>query len=90
LVQVFSAYYKFGSTSPGDNGTKRYGTILVIFSAAMILGAAITHFWIPEVQERAQRGSIAAGKAKTLEELALGKWGPRSQSVVRSQPTRSI
>jgi hypothetical protein len=62
LVQVFSFYYKFGSSSPGDNQTKRYGTILVIFSACMILGAAITHFFIPEVQEKAKRGSIWAGK----------------------------
>ncbi|KIV77748.1 hypothetical protein PV11_09529 [Exophiala sideris] len=90
LVQVFSAYYKFGSTSPGDNQTRRYGTILVIFSAAMILGALITHFFIPEVQEKAKRGSLWAGKSKSLEELALGKWGPRSQSVIRSQPTRSM
>ena len=56
----------------------------------MILGAVITHFFIPEVQDKAKRGSIWAGKAKTLEELALGKCGARSQSVVRSQPTRSI
>ncbi|KAK5216849.1 hypothetical protein LTR72_010219 [Exophiala xenobiotica] len=77
LVQVFSAYYKFGSTSPGDNQTKRYGTILVIFSACMFLGAIITHFWIPEVQEKAKRGSIWVGNSKPLEELALGKWGSR-------------
>ncbi len=88
LVQVFSAYYKF--TSTGDTQTKRYGTILVIFSAAMFLGAIITHFWIPEVQEKATRGSIWVGKAKPLEELALGKWGSRSMSVVRSRPTRDL
>lgn len=90
LVQVFSFYYKFGSSSPGDDQTRRYGTILVVFSAAMILGAAITHFFIPEVQEKARRGSIWAGKSKTLEELALGKMGERSQSVVRSRPTREM
>lgn len=90
LVQVFSAYYKFGSSSPGDDQTKRYGTILVVFSVCMILGAVITHFWIPEVQEKARRGDIWAGKAKSLEELALGRWGLRSQSVVRTRPTRSI
>ncbi|KIX06729.1 uncharacterized protein Z518_04705 [Rhinocladiella mackenziei CBS 650.93] len=90
LVQVFSLYYKFGSSDPGDSQTRRYGTILVVFSACMILGAIITHFWIPEVQEKAKRGSIWAGKAKSLEELALGKWGVRSQSVVRSQHTRSF
>ncbi|KIW71796.1 hypothetical protein, variant [Phialophora macrospora] len=90
LVQVFSFYYKFGSSSPGDNQTKRYGTILVIFSACMILGAAITHFFIPEVQEKAKRGSIWAGKSKTLEELALGRWSAGSLSVTRSAPVRSI
>lgn len=64
-MQVFSFYYKFGSSSPGDDQTKRYGTILVIFSACMILGAGITHFFIPEVQEKAKKGSIFAGKAKS-------------------------
>lgn len=90
FVQIFSFYYKFGSSSPGDNQTRRYGTILVIFSAAMILGAVITHFFVPEVQEKAKRGSIWAGRSKTLEALALGKWGARSQSVVRSEPVRGI
>jgi len=90
LVQVFSFYYKFGSSSPGDNQTKRYGTILVIFSACMILGAVVTHFFIPEVQEKTKRGSIFAGKPKTLEELALGKWSAGSLSVTRSAPVRSI
>jgi MFS transporter, PHS family, inorganic phosphate transporter len=56
----------------------------------MILGAIITHFFVPEVQEKARRGSLWAGKSKSLEELALGKWGPRSQSVIRSQPTRGL
>jgi hypothetical protein len=51
----------------------------------MLFGAVITHFWIPEVQEKTKRGSIWAGKAKTLEELALGRWGIKSHSVVRSQ-----
>ncbi|KIW82745.1 hypothetical protein Z517_01988 [Fonsecaea pedrosoi CBS 271.37] len=90
LVQVFSLYYKFGSSSPGDNQTKRYGTILVVFSACMILGAVVTHFWIPEVQEKAKRGSIWSGRSKTLEALALGRWGEHSESVIRSRPTRSI
>jgi len=90
LVQVFSFYYKFGSSSPGDNQTRRYGTILVIFSACMILGAAITHFFVPEVQEKAKKGSIFAGKSRTLEELALGKWSAGSLSVSRAAPVRSI
>ncbi|KAJ9640215.1 hypothetical protein H2204_003440 [Knufia peltigerae] len=90
LVQVFSAYYKFGSTSPGDDQTKRYGTILVIFSVCMFLGAIVTHFWIPDVQEKAARGSMWAGEAKPLEDLALGRCGARSMSVVRSQPLRDL
>ncbi|KIW17858.1 hypothetical protein PV08_05053 [Exophiala spinifera] len=105
LVQVFSAYYKFGSTSPGDDQTKRYGTILVIFSVCMFLGAIITHFWIPDVQQKQNpakvkrtcpssvldlRAVTRTRPSKPLEELALGKWGARSMSVVRSQPVRDL
>ena len=90
LVQVFSYYYKFGASTPGDKQTRRYGTILVIFSACMMLGAAITHFWVPDVQEKAKRGSVFAGPSKTLEELALGKWSAGSLSVRRAAPVRAI
>ena len=76
LVQVFSAYYKLGSSSPGAGQTKRYGTILMVFSVAMILGAVVTHFWIPEVQYK-------GNKSKTLEVLATGRSGPRSQPRAR-------
>jgi len=89
LVQIFGLYYKFGSSSPGADQTKRYGTILIVFSAAMILGALLTHFWIPEVQET-NKGGLWAGKPKTLEVLALGRKGPRSHSVTRSRSFRTI
>jgi len=83
LVQIFSAYYKFGSSSPGKAQTKRYGTILIVFSAAMILGAVVTHFWIPDVQHKDK-------KSKTLEELATGRMGPRSGSVIRPRDVMRI
>jgi len=89
LVQVFSLYYKFGSSSPGAESTKRYGTILIIFSAAMILGAVVTHFWIPDVQET-NKGTLWSGKPKTLEVLALGRMGTRSHSVARGRPFRTL
>ncbi|KAL2429284.1 Repressible high-affinity phosphate permease [Exophiala dermatitidis] len=119
LVQVFSAYYKFGSSSPGADQTKRYGTILVVFSACMFLGAAVTHFWVPEVQRKAPRdmtattngskassssssassrwitspGSVAKSAINgrtcmSLEEIALGRWGTKSDAVLRARKGR--
>ncbi|KZF20905.1 inorganic phosphate transporter [Xylona heveae TC161] len=76
LVQIFSAYYKFGS-SPGSGQTVRYGWILVVFSVCMILGALITHFWIPSIQRKADRGRLWGGKPETLEILAQGRRGTR-------------
>lgn len=81
LVQVFSAYYQFGSSSLDEKGTKRYGTILIVFSVAMVLGAIVTHFWTPNVQD-------ARGKSKSLEELAGGRLGPRSQGATRYRGRR--
>ena len=80
LVQIFSAYYKFGS-SPGKPQTRRYGTILIVFSAAMILGAAVTHFLIPNVQymDGKQR------KNKTLEVLAAGRGAARWHTGVSAR-----
>jgi MFS transporter, PHS family, inorganic phosphate transporter len=87
LVQVFSVYYRFGSNSTTKEGTKRYGTIIIIFAAVMLIGAVLTHFWIPDVQHKRSKGSgwTAAGKNKSLEELALGRRGTESQSVVRAR-----
>jgi MFS transporter, PHS family, inorganic phosphate transporter len=76
LAQIFSAYYKLGNSGPDEGGTKSYGTILLVFSAAMILGAVVTHLWIPDVQEKDK-------KSKTLEMLATGRLGPRSHTVAR-------
>ncbi len=49
---------------------KRYGTILIVFSVAMILGAVITHFWIADVQYKDKTN-------KALELLAVGRSGAR-------------
>jgi MFS transporter, PHS family, inorganic phosphate transporter len=89
LVQIFSAYYKFGSSSPGDQQTRRYGIILIVFSGTMIAGAVVTHFWVPEVQEKRDKNKHGrfgrAGKSKTLEVLATGRSGPRSLPVTSSR-----
>jgi PHS family inorganic phosphate transporter-like MFS transporter len=76
LAQIFSAYYKLGRVAPGERESKEYGTILLVFSAAMILGAVVTHFWIPQVQDKDK-------KSKTLETLATGRLGRNSQSMKR-------
>lgn len=74
LVQIFSAYYKFGSSTPGAKGTKRYGRILIVFSVVMLVGAAVTHFCVPDVQYRdldeRKRGTL---RNRTLESLAGGR-----------------
>lgn len=95
LVQLLSAYYNIGSTGTDDHQTQRYGWILVVFSAAMIVGAAVTHFFIPPLQ-RKPRGRRSCSvtsfwngeKEKTLETLALGRLGESSRYAVRR--TRSV
>ncbi|KAF9882794.1 hypothetical protein FE257_005142 [Aspergillus nanangensis] len=82
LVQIFSAYYNFG-TGTGDEPTIRHGWILIVFSACMILGAAVTHFWIPPIQRQNGRGKLWGGKTETLETLALGRLGWKSRYAVR-------
>ena len=78
LAQVFSAYYKLHGSGPGKEKGRNYGTVLLVFSAAMILGAVVTHFWIPDVQYKDK-------KNKTLETLATGRLGRNSQSMTRRQ-----
>jgi hypothetical protein len=55
----------------------------------MIAGAVVTHFWVPEVQEKRDRNKHGrfgrAGKTKTLEVLAMGRSGPRSLPVTSSR-----
>ncbi|KAL1962575.1 hypothetical protein VTN77DRAFT_9368 [Rasamsonia byssochlamydoides] len=87
LVLLFSAYYNIG-TGVGDQQTERYGWILIVFSAAMILGAAATHFLIPSVQKENGQSRLWGGKAETLESLALGRLGESSRYAVRR--TRSV
>ncbi|RHZ55388.1 hypothetical protein CDV55_104587 [Aspergillus turcosus] len=83
LVQIFSSYYNFG-TGPGAEPTTRHGWILIVFSACMILGAAVTHFWIPPVQRNAAgKGQFWGGKHESLETLALGRLGWRSRYAIK-------
>lgn len=91
LVQIFSTYYSIGSSSPGNESTERYGKVLIVFGAIMVVGAAVTHFMVPEVQEK-RRGvhRYWGGKAKTLEELAVGRAGLQSSIVVRSRRRREL
>ncbi|BCR83242.1 phosphate transporter [Aspergillus chevalieri] len=78
LVQVFSAYYRFNPAADRES-TIRHGWSLIVFSACMVVGAAVTHFWIPSVQRVNGRGKLWGGKPETLEGLALGRLGGRSR-----------
>jgi nitrate/nitrite transporter NarK len=80
LVQIFSTYYHFG-TGPGSVSTFHHGIILFVFSACMIIGAAVTHFWIPNLQQRKGRNTIWGGTPYTLETLALGRMGRKSRDA---------
>ncbi|KAL4928906.1 phosphate transporter [Aspergillus undulatus] len=85
LTQILSAYYKFG-TGPGDDQTIRHGYMLIVFSACMVLGAAVTHFWIPPVQRKVEgdekirrQGKTWGGRTETLETLGFGRRGWKSR-----------
>ncbi|CAG8241471.1 unnamed protein product [Penicillium salamii] len=81
LVQIFSAYYHFGA-GPGNESTRRHGIVLIVFSACMVLGAAVTHFWIPPIQQKRNgRSKIWGGKSETLEGMALGRMGRKSRDA---------
>lgn len=80
LVEIFATHYKFGS-GPGTETTRHHGVVLFVFSACMVIGAAVTHFWIPPVQQKGRAGGILAGMPHTLEMLALGRMGRRSRDV---------
>jgi nitrate/nitrite transporter NarK len=81
LVQIFSTYYRFG-TGPGDESTRKHGIVLLVFSACMIIGAAVTHFWIPPIQQKRNgRSKLWGGKPETLESLALGRMGRKSRDA---------
>lgn len=88
LVQIFSTYYRLG-TGPGNQQTRRHGWILIVFSACMIVGAAVTHFWIPPIQHKDSRAKIWGGRPETLETLALGRMGQQSRdAAVRKRGVR--
>ena len=89
LVQIFSTYYRLGSSTPGDAETERYGRVLIVFSAIMVFGAAVTHFMVPDVQAKGKGvRRIWGGKSKTLEELAVGRAGIKSDIVLRARLRR--
>ncbi|KAL4803064.1 major facilitator superfamily domain-containing protein [Aspergillus unguis] len=76
LVQLLSAYYKFGS-GPGDDQTIRHGWMLIVFSGCMVLGAGVTHFWIPGTTRGGskKRFGVWGGESGTLEALGVGRRG---------------
>ncbi|CAG8888410.1 unnamed protein product [Penicillium egyptiacum] len=81
LVQIFSTFYHFGA-GPGHEGTRKHGIVLLVFSACMILGAIVTHYWIPPVQQRRNgRTKLWGGKSETLESLSLGRMGRKSRDA---------
>lgn len=91
LVTMFSTYYRIGSSSPGDESTERYGKVLLVFSGVMVVGASVTHFMVPDVQEKRKGFSRNwGGRTKTLEELAVGRAGIQSSIVVRSRRRREL
>ncbi|OQD81328.1 hypothetical protein PENANT_c028G06038 [Penicillium antarcticum] len=80
LVQIFSTYYRFGGA--GDESTRKHGIVLLVFSACMMIGAAVTHFWIPPTQQKRNgRSKLWGGKPETLESLALGRMGRKSRDA---------
>ncbi|KAF4768698.1 hypothetical protein HAV15_002177 [Penicillium sp. str.  len=81
LVQIFSTYYHFGA-GPGNTSTRKHGIVLLVFSACMVLGAAVTHFWIPPIQQRRNgRTKLWGGKPETLESMSLGRLGRKSRDA---------
>ncbi|KAJ5724704.1 hypothetical protein N7493_006432 [Penicillium malachiteum] len=88
LVQIFSTYYKFGG-GLGDTSTRRHGIVLFVFSGCMILGAFVTHIYIPPLLEKKGRNILWGGKPYTLETMAMGRMGRKSREPgLRKRPTR--
>lgn len=81
LVQIFSTYYHFGS-GPGNTATRKHGIVLLVFSACMVLGAVVTHFWIPPIQQKRNgKTKLWGGKPETLESMSLGRMGRKSRDA---------
>ncbi|EKV07745.1 Phosphate transporter [Penicillium digitatum] len=81
LVQIFSTYYHFGA-GPGNTSTRKHGIVLLVFSACMVIGAAVTHLWIPPVQQKQNgRTKLWGGKPETLESMSLGRMGRKSRDA---------
>ncbi|KAE8351141.1 major facilitator superfamily domain-containing protein [Aspergillus coremiiformis] len=89
LVQIFSANFNF-SSGLGEKPIIRHGWVLIVFSVCMVIGAVITHFWIPPVQRKDGEGKFWGGKTETLETLALGRLGWKSQYALNSRMRERI
>lgn len=90
LVQAFSSNFQMGSSTPGEPETRRYGVIVIVFSIFMMAGAVVTHFMVPDVQEKREGTKRDwGGRTKTLEELAIGRAGKDSEVVVRARRRRT-
>ncbi|KAJ5721301.1 uncharacterized protein N7483_009235 [Penicillium malachiteum] len=88
LVQIFSTYYRFGG-GLGDTSTRHHGIVLFVFSGCMILGAFVTHIYIPPLLEKKGRNILWGGKPYTLETMAMGRQGRKSREPgLRKRPTR--
>ena len=70
IVQVFLAYVEFGANGEKTlwlaPNTQWFGDVLLIFSAPMVFGAAISYFCIPDLQE-------GNGESLSLEDLSVGR-----------------
>jgi PHS family inorganic phosphate transporter-like MFS transporter len=70
IVQIFLAYVKFGrsgfKTTWLSPGTRWFGYVLLIFSVPMFLGAIVSWWFVPELQDK-------DGQSLSLEVLAEGR-----------------
>jgi PHS family inorganic phosphate transporter-like MFS transporter len=74
IVQATLRCMKFNGMLITNLDSNGMGWVLIIFSAALALGALFTWAWIPEVQHHRREGSFIR-QSKTLEELAMGRKG---------------
>ncbi|KAJ5895078.1 hypothetical protein N7495_006769 [Penicillium taxi] len=79
LIQVSSMYYQI--SGPSETSTRHHGIISFVFSGCMLLGALVTHYWIPSLQEKRSQNLIWGGQPATLETLAMGRMGTGSRET---------
>jgi PHS family inorganic phosphate transporter-like MFS transporter len=81
FVQATLPHMKFGGLYVADLNSNGMGWVLIIFSAALAMGALFAWAWIPDVQSPRPEGSWIR-PSKTLEELALGRKGETEEEKV--------